>query len=372
MPPIAIAAAIGVAGSVAGGAISSSAAGRAADTQSAASLEAARIQAQSAREALDFQKQMWATQQANIAPWLQTGQGALGNLGYLMGIAGPQASTITAPAATPSGTPGTPTAALPGGRVPGAGVDLGLRGNGIPLFQASQAAPGDTGFLPGVSATATAVPGSADTAEGTTMTPPPGMSPEDFGSLMQNWTTPFVAPTVTDDPGYQFRLQEGMKALERSAAARGGVLSGATAKDITNYAQGMASQEYGNAYNRALNEYRQSYDIFNNNQSNRFNRLATLSGFGQSAAGTLASSGNQVSQNVGNILLGGAQQQGNALQNAAAARASGYVGGANAWGGALGNLGNNVGQLLLLQQLGAGGAGSNPFAGQTQGWGAWS
>ena len=183
------------------------------------------------------------------------------------------------------------------------------------------------------------------------MTPPPGMSPEDFGSLMQNWTTPFVAPTVTDDPGYQFRLQEGMKALERSAAARGGVLSGATAKDIANYSQGLASQEYGNAYNRALNEYRQSYDIWNQNANNLFNRLATLSGFGQTAAGQLGSSGNQVAQNVGNILLGGAQQQGNALQNAAAARASGYVGGANAWANTLGNTSNNLSQLLLLNSL---------------------
>jgi hypothetical protein len=58
-----------------------------------------------------------------------------------------------------------------------------------------------------------------------------------------------------DDPSYQFRLKEGQRALENSAAARGTLLSGATAKALQNYGQEAASQEYGNAFGRALQGY---------------------------------------------------------------------------------------------------------------------
>lgn len=56
------------------------------------------------------------------------------------------------------------------------------------------------------------------------------------------------------DPGYDFRLAEGQKLLQGSAAARGGLLSGATLKDLTNYGQGAASQEYANAFDRFQRE----------------------------------------------------------------------------------------------------------------------
>jgi hypothetical protein len=52
------------------------------------------------------------------------------------------------------------------------------------------------------------------------------------------------------DPSYGFRLSEGLKALERSAAARGGLMSGGTGKALQRYGQDMASQEYGNAFQR--------------------------------------------------------------------------------------------------------------------------
>jgi hypothetical protein len=65
----------------------------------------------------------------------------------------------------------------------------------------------------------------------------------------------FTAENFQADPGYGFRLSEGLKALERSAAARGGLLSGGTGKALTRFGQEMASQEFGNAYGRAFNEY---------------------------------------------------------------------------------------------------------------------
>jgi hypothetical protein len=61
---------------------------------------------------------------------------------------------------------------------------------------------------------------------------------------------PFTMDKFQADPGYAFRLSEGTKALERSAAARGGLLSGGTGKALQRFGQEMGSQEYTNAFNR--------------------------------------------------------------------------------------------------------------------------
>lgn len=71
-----------------------------------------------------------------------------------------------------------------------------------------------------------------------------------YGSL----STPFSQTNWQQDPGYAFRLAEGQKALERSGSAKGMTLSGAQQKALAGYGQGMASQEYGNAYNRYTND----------------------------------------------------------------------------------------------------------------------
>lgn len=125
-----------------------------------------------------------------------------------------------------------------------------------------------------------------------------------YGSAMRN----FGMSDFQADPGYQWRLQQGQQALERSAAARGGLLSGRAAKDMTNYAQGAASQEYGNAFNR-----------FQTNRSNKLNPLQSLAGQAQTATNQIASDAGAYGTNAGNTMM----QAGNA-------RASGYVGGANA------------------------------------------
>jgi hypothetical protein len=115
------------------------------------------------------------------------------------------------------------------------------------------------------------------------------------------------------DPGYAFRLSEGQKALERSAAARGGLLSGGTGKALTRFGQEMGSQEYTNAFNRYQAE-RQA----------RLGPLQTLTGMGQTTAQQVGQAGQTMATNVGNDIT-----------NSAAARASGYVGGANALTGGL-------------------------------------
>jgi hypothetical protein len=152
--------------------------------------------------------------------------------------------------------------------------------------------------------------------------------------------TPFGMAQFQADPGYAFRMSEGMKGLERSAAARGGLLSGATLKGIQRFGQDLGSQEYQNAFNRYQAE-RQA----------QLNPLQSLAGVGQTTSQQLGQAGTQMAGNVGNLMTGGA-----------AARASGYVGGANALTGAL-NTGLNYyqGQQLMNRlappRVGGGGVG---------------
>ena len=124
---------------------------------------------------------------------------------------------------------------------------------------------------------------------------------------------PFGMDQFKADPGYAFRLSEGTKALERSAAARGGLLSGGTGKALTRFGQEMGSQEYTNAFNRYQAE-----------RTARLQPLQAMTGMGQSTAQQIGQQGQQMASNVGD-----------AMGSSAAARASGYVGSANALTGGL-------------------------------------
>lgn len=118
----------------------------------------------------------------------------------------------------------------------------------------------------------------------------------------------FGMDQFTADPGYAFRLSEGQKALDRQAAARGGLISGSALKAAQRYGQEMGSQEYTNAFNRYQTE-----------RAAQLNPLQSLAGVGQTSANTLSGA-------AANL---GAAQGANAV-NAGNARASGYVGQANA------------------------------------------
>jgi hypothetical protein len=143
--------------------------------------------------------------------------------------------------------------------------------------------------------------------------------------------TPFGMDQFQADPGYGFRMSEGMKGLERSAAARGGLLSGSTLKGIQRYGQDLASQEYTNAFNRYQTE-----------RNARLNPLQSLAGVGQTATNQLGAAGQNYATGAGEALGAGAQ-----------ARASGYMGMANAAAGGIGqymNYGQQQQQNSLLQQ----------------------
>jgi hypothetical protein len=140
------------------------------------------------------------------------------------------------------------------------------------------------------------------------------------------------------DPGYQFRFREGLKALDRQAAARGGLISGGALKAAQRYGQDLGSQEFGAAYNR----------------------LARMADVGPQAAGVMSNLGQNFAGQYGQNLMAGGQAAAQGMLGAGSARASGYIGGANALTGALGQYLNYTQNQNLMNRLlpGGGGGGS--------------
>lgn len=126
----------------------------------------------------------------------------------------------------------------------------------------------------------------------------------------------FSMKDFQQDPGYTFRLSEGQKALDRSAAARGGLISGGALKAATRYGQDMGSQEYQSAFNR-----------YQTNRTNQLQPLGNLMQSGQAATNQQAAQAGQYGQNAGNAIMGA----GNAI-------AAGQLGAANTWNNALGTM----------------------------------
>jgi hypothetical protein len=160
-------------------------------------------------------------------------------------------------------------------------------------------------------------------------------------------TAEFTPGMFQADPGYAFRMSEGMKALERSAASRGGLLSGATMKGIQRYGQDLASQEYQNAFNR-----------FQAQRTGTLNPLQALAGVSQSGATTLGQQAGQMGSNIQNALGAlGAGQAANIIGGGNAA-AAGTIGSANAIAAGLGQgLNFYQNQQLLNRLLPGGGIG---------------
>ena len=150
---------------------------------------------------------------------------------------------------------------------------------------------------------------------------------------------PFSMADYQADPGYGFRMSEGMKALDRSAASRGNLLSGATLKNAQRFGQDLASTEYDRAYNR-----------YGSDQATRRNALASLTGFAPTASSAIRSSEMAYGGNATNL----ASNTANAMAGAGATRASSY-------GNALAGIGQNAYNALspnpfaqyMQRQLGA-------------------
>jgi len=226
--------------SILGGIFGSNAANRAAETQSDAALEAARLQTQAGQDALNFNREALAQQQQNLQPWLDSGAGAL-------------------------------------------------------------------------------------------------------RSIEEMLANPFVMPTQEEamqDPGIQFQMQQGQRALEAYERAHGKLLSGKAVKDINTFAQGVASQGYSNVANRKLQE-----------REANLNPLLSMAGLGQtSMSQSNAAISNAANQNA-NIGLTTAGNVGNFQTQGANARASGYVGSANSMINAVQNIGNNIMQSQSIADI---------------------
>lgn len=157
--------------------------------------------------------------------------------------------------------------------------------------------------------------------------------------------TPFDYDTYQQDPGVAFRLKTGIDALNRSAAARGGMLSGNALRGALEYGQELGSQEYTNAFNRYQTE-RQA----------RLNPLQSLTGMGQTTANTLGNAGANYATGAGGLMVNQGVNAANA--GLVGARAMGNAIGQSAY--ALGNM--NFGKMFGGGNSNTGGYGpQNPF-----------
>lgn len=312
--------------SLIGAAASSNAARRAANVQADAAQRAAEMQLTGTREANALQWAMYQQALQNQAPYMRGGQTAfaalmggmgLGNLYQPQAGGGQPATTMPVPGRARPLEAGGPNI-VPNEAPPG-GYAMPVEGGG-----GAAVAPA---VMPGVGGapTGTFDPGQL----------PPGLQPRNIGATPEEmagaagqyggrFTERFTGQDIYRDPSYEFRLQEGLRALRAGQAATGLLQTGQGLKDITNYAQGAASQEYGNAYQRFMEQQNQAY-----------NRLAALAGVGQTATGASTAAGTAAGQQIGQNIMGGVGAAGNLLTSGAAARAGGYVGGANALAGSL-------------------------------------
>lgn len=180
---------------------------------------------------------------------------------------------------------------------------------------------------------------------------------------------PFDPSKVQFDPGFQYRMDQSNKAIERFAAKSGTFLSGGTGMKLIRNAQDMTSQEYQNAYGRAsgqqqvdygqgvtdyqqqLQKYMTDYNVFANQRTEQYNQLAQAAGLGVNTTGQLNQLGSNFANTVGNTNLTTTTNAGNLLTGGANAAAAGIVGGANSTIGALTGAGNSVNQGLTLSML---------------------
>ncbi len=156
----------------------------------------------------------------------------------------------------------------------------------------------------------------------------------------------FSNQAMYQDPGYAFRLSEGQKALDRQAAARGGLISGGALKAATRFGQDMGSQEYQSAYNRALTGY--GADVARENQlygraltgyntgvaseNQLYNRQAAMAGIGQTSTNLVGQAGQNYGTSVGNALMNQGVNAGNARMVGASAYGSALSGIGSAYG----------------------------------------
>lgn len=286
--------------------------------QGDAAEDAAATQAGAANNATAAQLQMFNIAREDQRPWRETGQKGLTQLSQLLGIGKkPTSGTFDARALIEKVRPYNATT------IPMDDYAAGFTGDYQSLVERLRP------FYKG--------PGSID--EFTSEFMP--LSPDELAAAQKGYGTllkDFTRGDFETDPGYQFRLEEGEKAINRAAAAAGRYDSPRTIKELLTYNSGIASDEYGRAFDR-----------FNVGGTNKFNRLAMLAGIGQTAANQTGAAALSTGSGIASNIIGAG--------NAAAA---GRVGAANAMAGGFGGAASSYNSMSLLRDiLGNRGGGSN-------------
>ena len=304
-----------------------------------ASSSAADQQAQSGRDSIALQKDMFDKNIALQEPFRQNGLNASNRLQHLMGLSSGAAPTSGVPGASGGLSAEQLRTELLGQYTTTAAPDpsLGINwtrdgDNQIYTPQPGAQTIDENGLQAAIQARMTqqAQPSQQSQQQGDPA----------YGSLAKS----FTMADFTKDPGYEFRMAEGQKGVENSAAARGGLLSGAAMKAMQKYGQDFASNEFQNSYSR-----------FNNDQTTQFNRLSGMAGSGQTAATQQGAAATQYGQRAGDTMTG--------IGNA---QAAGTVGSANAWSNGIGGAVNNYQSNQLMDMI------RNPGSNVTfNGTGAW-
>lgn len=356
-----VAAAIGAGASLVSGFMGASAASSAAGAQSAAAREAAALQARTAEQQLALQREMYQQQRADIAPYRQAGLTAQNRLLTLLGLA-PTAGAMAPPTMFDQAGYDRALDAYYNrlnqlsSTAAGAGAGTGAPGTGAGYWEPNPDESGPAAFW--VSTAGQSPEVQAATAQQinqmqmptreqfTTTLPVDQLNVDTASPDYGKYARDFSMADFEADPGYAFRLSEGLKALDRQAAARGGLISGSALKASQRYGQEMGSQEYQNAFNR--------YQV---NRANQLNPLMSITGYGQLATNTLGDYGSRYAAGASDVMGTSAANQSAAIGAAGQARASGYVGGANALSNALGGIANTAMDYSTLNRM----FGSSPY-----------
>lgn len=311
-----------------------------------ATQSAAETQAGATRAGIDEQRRQFDLSRQDQAPFRNTGVAANARLAYLLGLnTSPNAATSAM--TSTSGTAGVPTTYEAGQSNDPVWEDI------LGQFNASHAASYGAPMNRPWTADADAQRAyqslveqynarkAAEQAQSTSqdVTAAPG---GDYGSLLRKFGLSDLEADPVYQTGLKFGLDTGTNAINQRAIAGGGYNSGSTLKALTRYGTDYGSTKANEAYNR-----------YNNDQTNIYNRLAGISGTGQTATNQIQAAGANATNNITDLTT----QAGNA-------RAAGIVGGANAWGNALTGIGTTYQNNQILKALQNGGS-RNYYGGGT-------
>jgi len=341
----------GMAGSMMGANANASAMDKASQIQSQQYTETKNALNQGKTEALGY-----------IDPYAKTGRSALDALSYGMGLSGGTPNAWDIPTNTKVGQSNDPIWDYV--------LQQNLSGGG--KIKGNLTDPENAGLLKQLQSQYTNLSQQAGAASGANAGVGQG-SLSNYGQEQYKQDvgyTPMVnsLAELQATPGYQFQLEQGLQGVNNSAAARGGLLSGANMKAINNYAQGQAATGYQGAWDRAQSAYQ---NAFGRNQQ-KFTNLQSMANNGQTAA---ANQG-QASLSVGTGLAGASTAYGNNQSNLSLAQgqnqANMYTGIGNAVGGMASSLSGLYAGSGGSGGSGGGGGGGNAANLRSGGTGSWN